>query len=142
LIDSFPFKVEVEAPFMLFSHRFGSVETLARAQQWLTELGFDVVKNDEPSHDASRLTLSVDFSKASAALALIDSIERSDPEGWPAYSAPSRTPHKAMSHAAACPIGHHDSNSCTPICWHSHEETSPADPVSTRVREYMLSRWE
>jgi hypothetical protein len=127
---------------MLFSHRFGSVETLARARQWLTELGFEVVKNDEPSHDVSRLTLNVDFSKASAALALIDSIERSDPEGWPAYSTPSRTRHSSAFHPAGCALGHLDTKSCSPICWHSHEETSPADPVSSKVREYMFSRWE
>jgi hypothetical protein len=127
---------------MLFSHRFGSVETLARAEHWLTELGFQVVKSVEPAHDRSRLTLNVDFSKASAALALIDSIERSDPRGWPANSTPSRALQGKESHPVACPQGHHDQKSCTPICWHSHEETSPADPVSSKVREYMLSRWE
>jgi hypothetical protein len=133
---------KVEAPSMLFSHRFGSVETLNRAQHWLTELGFEVVKNSEPAHDVSRLTLSVDFSKAAAALALIDSIERSDPEGWPSHSSPSRTPHDKPSQPAICAHGHHDHKSCTPICWHSHEDTSPADPVSSKVREYMFSRWE
>jgi hypothetical protein len=127
---------------MLFSHRFGSVETLNRAQNWLTELGFEVVKNDEPAHDVSRLTLNVDFSKASAALALIDSIERADPNGWPAFSTPSRTLHGKHTGPAGCPLGHEDQRSCSPICWHPGEETSPIDPVSTSVREYMLSRWE
>ncbi len=84
---------------MLFSHRFGSVETLSRAQYWLTHHGFEVVKTDEPSHDVSRLTLNVDFSKASAALALIDSIESSDPEGWPANSTPSRSLHMHSAHS-------------------------------------------
>ena len=127
---------------MLFSHRFGSVETLTRARNWLTELGFEVVKTDEPSHDVSRLTLNVDFSKASAALALIDSIERSDPEGWPAYSSPSRTSHGNKSQPDIRAHGHHDHTSCTPICWHPREETSPGDPVSSKVVEYMFSRWE
>jgi hypothetical protein len=127
---------------MLFSHRFGSVETLSRALGWLTHHGFEVVKSDDPSHDVSRLTLSVDFSKASAALALIDAIERSDPEGWPANATPSRTLRGQSSPPGACISGHKDHKSCTPICWHGGEETSPVDPVSTKVREYMFSRWE
>lgn len=127
---------------MLFSHRFGSVETLSRAQYWLTHHGFEVVKTDEPSHDVSRLTLNVDFSKAAAALALIDSIESSDPEGWPANSTPSRSLHMHSAHSrnqthATTPV-----KAGTPIHWHAREDSSPADPVSSKVREYMFSRWE
>jgi hypothetical protein len=127
---------------MLFSHRFGSVETLARAQYWLTRHGFEVVKADEPSHDVSRLTLNVDFSKAAAALALIDSIESSDPEGWPANATPSRSVRGHGSHSGSRVHGHHDQKSRTPICWHPREEAGAADPVSSKVAEYMFSRWE
>jgi hypothetical protein len=127
---------------MLFSHRFGSVETLNRAQSWLTELGFEVVESDEASHDVSRLTLSVDFSRASAALALIDSIERSDPRGWPGNTTPNGSPGANPSPRSTCSQGHHDRKSCTPICWHPGEESTPVDPVSSAVREYMFSRWE
>jgi hypothetical protein len=127
---------------MLFSHRFGSLETLSRAHYWLTRHGFEVVKTDDPAHDVTRLTLNVGYSKASAALALIDSIERSDPEGWPGISTPSRTPRFREMQAKPQARGRHSEHSSTPIHWHHHEETSPADPVSSRVREYMFSRWE
>ena len=127
---------------MLFSHRFGSVETLARAEHWLTELGFQVVKSVEPAHDRSRLTLNVDFSKASAALALIDSIEQSDPEGWPSFMTLPKTLHHHDAHTLH---GHHDPEHGprhTPIHWQKPEEPTSNDPVSSMVSEYMLSRWE
>lgn len=127
---------------MLFSHRFGSVETLSRAQFWLTHHGFEVVSPDEPSHDACRLTLRVGISQASAALALIDSMEQSDPEGWPANTTPPRSLHGHEAVVEAKVFGEQSSTPGTPIHWHAHEASSPADPVSTRVREYMLSRSE
>jgi hypothetical protein len=127
---------------MLFSHRFGSVETLSRARYWLTRHGFEVVKTDDPAHDVTRLTWNVDLSKASAALALIDSIEQSDPEGWPGFSTPSKILHGHRSHSKTMARGRQSRGTSTPIHWHHYEESSPADPVSTRVREYMLSRWE
>jgi len=127
---------------MLFSHRFGSVETLTRAKNWLTHHGFEVVNANEPSHDVSRLTLNVDFSQASAAFALIDSIERSDPDGWPSYSTPPRSIHSHAPHADTCSQGHHDHRSCTPICWHPREEAALSDPTHSKVAEYMFSRWE
>jgi hypothetical protein len=125
---------------MLFSHRFSSVETLSRAQYWLAHHGFEVVKADQPSHDPSRLTLHLDFSQASAALALIDSIELSDPEGWSAHA--TRLANELSSQSGECSQGHRDLKSCTPICWHPREEAIEADPVSSKMAEYMFSRWE
>jgi hypothetical protein len=127
---------------MLISHRFGSVETLSRAQYWLTRQGFEVVPPGDPAHDVSRLTLRVDFPKASAALALIDSIESSDPQGWPSNLTPSRKRLAHPSQEAIHPQGEFASKPGTPIHWHSGEETSPADPISSKIREYMFSRWE
>jgi hypothetical protein len=142
ILHLFNSKFDLEGPSMLLSHRFGSVETLSRARYWLTQLGFEVAQTDEPSHDVSRLTLNVDFSKASAALALIDSIERSDPEGWPANTTPSKSLHAHPSHAGTLPDSLHAAKAGTPIHWQRRDETSLADPVSSKVVEYMLSRWE
>ena len=125
---------------MLFSHRFGSVETLARARYWMDRLGFEVAPPDPASHDVSRLSLNVDFSQAAAAFALIDSIERSDPKGWPGFMTPTATLHAHEPHNGrhTCDRG----PSTEPIHWHKREEQAPADPVSCKVCEYMLSRWE
>jgi hypothetical protein len=127
---------------MLFTHRFGSVETLSRAQYWLTHHGFEVVPPADPAHDVARLTLNVEFSKTSAALALIDSIENADPRGWPSNTTPSRSLHAHSAHEPNPHQGEHARKAGTPIHWHSGEEASPADPVSSKIREYMFSRWE
>jgi hypothetical protein len=127
---------------MLFSHRFGSLESLSRARYWMTRLGFEVVPMDPETHDIARLSLNVNFSQASAALALIDSIEASDPEGWPGFMTPPKTIHARRTHAA------HDLRESTysparsPIHWHPREDATSHDPASSKVSEYMLSRWE
>ncbi len=125
---------------MLFSHRFGSVETLSRARYWMDRLGFEVAPPDPTSHDVSRLSLSVNFSQAAAAQALIDSIERSDPNGWPGHLTPPTALHGLDRHEA----GHtcDRAPSTEPIHWHKREEAATADPHSCKVCEYMFSRWE
>ena len=124
---------------MFFSHRFGSVETLSRARYWLTRHGFEVASTDPESHDASRLSIRVDFSQAAAAMALIDSIEHSDPEGWPGYLTPTRSfpgrEARTSDHQAHEPAR-------SPIHWHRRDDSTSADPESHKVCEYMFSRWE
>ena len=62
---------------MFMSHRFGSVETLVpRPIDWLTSLGFEVAPSDPDSHDRLSTQSEVGLAEASAALALIDSIEQ------------------------------------------------------------------
>jgi len=127
---------------MFISHRFGSVETLARARHWLTSLGFEVAPFDPNSHDFSRLTLKVGLSEASAALSLIDSFEASDPEGWPGYMTSPKTIHHHGGHIIPACFDHDHGPTKTPIHWQKPEETTAADPLSRKVSEYMFSRWE
>jgi hypothetical protein len=127
---------------MLFSHRFGSVETLSRARYWMTRLGFEIAPANPNSHDVSRLSFNIDFSQASAALALIDSIEATDPDGWPGITSPSKKFRSEKSHVSpSLEVIPHDPER-TPIHWHRRDDSSSADPVSSKVCEYMLSRWE
>jgi hypothetical protein len=127
---------------MLFSHRFGSVETLSRARYWMNRLGFEIAPNNEESHDVSRLSLNIDFTKVSAVMALIDSIEASDPEGWPGFWT---TKHKFHARHESNPVSSTDGRpepARTPIHWHHRDDAVSTDPDSTKVAEYMLSRWE
>ncbi len=127
---------------MLFSHRFGSVETLSRARYWMNRLGFEIAPVDPDSHDVSRLSLNIDFTKTAAAMALIDSIEASDPKGWPGF----RTPAQGFSSRVdSLDPANEDSQATparTPIHWHHRDETRLIDANSSKVSEYMLSRWE
>jgi len=128
---------------MLLTHRFGSVETLSRARYWLTRHGFEIEPVDFGPHDATRLALNVDFSQAAAALALIDSIEGSDPDGWPGmYDQPKTLHVHAPRPAGEIPVPGNGS-ARSPIHWHHHhDEATAADPSSCKFCEYMLSRWE
>ena len=127
---------------MLLSHRFGSADTLTRARFWLTQHGFEVAPEDAESHDVSRLSLNVNFSQASAALALIDSIEKSDPEGWPGMLTLPSVIHHHGEHSLLRDRRFDQPASKQEIHWHKVEETSHFDAISDKVREYMLSRWE
>ncbi len=126
---------------MIFSHRFGSVETLSRARFWMTRLGFEIAPTTPDSHDVSRLSLNVDFSKYSAAMALIDSIEASDPDGWPDFLTPSRK-FAARTDGDSAAMESPSTPVRSPIHFHLRDDSSASDPQSSKVVEYMLSRWE
>ncbi len=127
---------------MLITHRFGSAETLSRAKYWMDRLGFEVAPPDPESHDAARLSLNVNFSQAAAALALIDSIEKSDPNGWPGHLDPSRKLQfdESLATRHTCD----EARTTEPIRWNKGQEhdQAQAHPVSCKVCEYMFSRWE
>ncbi len=127
---------------MLFSHRFGSVETLSRARYWMNRLGFEIAPTTDEHHDVSRLSLNVDFSKAAAAMALIDSIEASDPEGWPGFMTPTRNVRFRPDAQHGHSLDEKSAPVRTPIGWHHRDEANTVDPDSSKVVEYMLSRWE
>jgi len=124
---------------MYLTHRFGSLETLDRARYWLIRHGFEVDQSDEAEHDETRLTMRLDLSEVSAALALIDSIEQTDPAGWPGWLDGPRTVHAHAPHAR--PVSGSVPGS-TPIHWQGRQDHPASDPLCCKVCEYMLSRWE
>ncbi|WP_435010165.1 hypothetical protein P12x_001395 [Tundrisphaera lichenicola] len=124
---------------MLLTHRFGSAETLDRARFWLNHHGIEVASTNTSNHDASRMAINVDLPRASAALALIDSIERSDPEGWPGLLDRTRAIHADEANPSR------DDGSgpaSTPIHWEARKDHPSSDPLCCKICEYMLSRWE
>ncbi len=127
---------------MLLSHRFGSLTTLSRASHWLTRHGFELVPPSGPSHDACRLTLNVNLPEAAAALALIDSFEHSDPEGWPSNTTRLQPSTWGLERGSHFPDESTSARSGSPIHWFSREEKSQVDPIAQSVCDYMLSRWE
>ncbi len=116
---------------MLLTHRFDSVQTLTRARFWLTTLGFEVAKCDTSRPDRPALSMVLDYPRATAARALIDSIEHSDPAAWPEIDREWGLAMDSVAGPAAKP---------TPIAWHSHEGHSADEAISCKVCEYMLSR--
>ncbi len=126
---------------MLYTHHFGSVATSSRARFWLNWHGFDVEHADLSAQDGSRLALNLDFSRASAAQALIDSIERSDPAGWPGLLSATKDLHAHGSHARPEEPASEAASRHAPIHWQSREDAA-GDPAAIKVSEYMLGRWE
>jgi len=127
---------------MLLTHHFGSVETLDRARQWLTHLGFEVANSDSPEHDRTRLVMNVDLSRVSAALALIDSVERADSLGWPGFHDLPTTLRAHGGHASEHPAPPSSTRATAPIHWQAHHEPPPVDPHCCKVCEYMFGRPE
>jgi len=127
---------------MFLTHRFGSVDTLDRARYWLTHHGFDVALANPAEHDETRLAMSLDLSQVSAALSLIDSIERADPQGWPGVFDLPKTLHAHGARAKRRPEELTSNTATTPIHWQAHEEHPSSDPLCCKICEYMLSKWE
>ncbi len=118
---------------MLLTHRFDSVQTLTRAHFWLTTLGFEVTKCDTSRPDRPALSMILDRPRATAAQAVIDSIEHSDSAAWPELHQEWTVAVKSASGSTA---------KSTPVAWHSREDHSADELISHKVCEYMLSRWE
>ena len=138
----------MEAPSMLFSHRFGSAETLTRAQYWLTHHGFEVVPNGRPgsrclpAHPQRRLLEGRGrprpdrLDRAFRPRGMAPGIPTPVPDSVARQLDPGRRAHPNDARPA------NDGGAGTPIHWHSRRGTDAADPLSSKVVEYMFSRWE
>jgi hypothetical protein len=127
---------------MFLTHRFGSVDTLDRARYWLTHHGFEVAQPNPEEHDETRLALSLELSQVSAALALIDSIERTDSRGWPGLHDRPKTPHGHRARSRNRPEQPTSVTATTPIHWRAHHEHPSTDPTCCKICEFMFSRPE
>jgi hypothetical protein len=71
-----------EAP-MYLTHTFAHRETLSRAQEWLTRLGFHPRQISSRSSSIPRLMIPVGPNNLAAAQILINVAESADPDGLP-----------------------------------------------------------
>jgi len=127
---------------MLLTHHFGSVETLERARNWLVQNGIEVVRSGSPEHDETRLVMRLGLPQVSAALALIDSVERADSEGWPGFH---DRPKKLHVHAAPSQKQAEElasTKAASPIHWEPRHEPPLSDPHHSKVAEFLFTRWE
>ena len=69
---------------MYLTHTFAHPETLSRAQNWLTQLGFHT-RQVAPSSGVSRLIVVDEPQRMAAARMLINAAENSDPDGFTAF---------------------------------------------------------
>ena len=69
------------------THRFHSVQTLARAQEWLGQIGITPDRIEVSSTGLPSMTVQTEFSRLPEVEMVINAAELTDPEGWPAHDA-------------------------------------------------------
>lgn len=98
------------------THRFHSVQTLARAQEWLGQIGISADRIEVSSTGLPSMTVQTDFSRMPEVEMVINAAELTDPDGWPAHDAlGSFTP---VQIAATPTSGEHERVHTSPIGWH------------------------
>ncbi len=98
------------------THRFHSVQTLARAQEWLGHIGISPDRIEVTSTGLPSLTVQTEFSRLPEVEMVINAVELTDPDGWPALG--SFGPTAPMQFAAAPASTPHDRVETSPIGWH------------------------
>ena len=98
------------------THRFHSVQTLARAQEWLGQTGITPDRIEVSSTGLPSMTVQTEFSRLPEVEMVINAAEMTDPEGWPALGA-FGTWEPFRIEAAPEPMPH-DRVHTSPIGWH------------------------
>jgi hypothetical protein len=124
---------------MLITHRFGSTDAFCRARYWLTKNGFAPEIREASPEAAPSLTMKVDFAQASAAIALMNSLDRAEADGWPGVST---THARWMDDPFTVANDSPSTSSASPIAWNGREPAAFIDPSARAVSDYMFSRWE
>jgi hypothetical protein len=70
---------------MYLTHTFAHRETLSRAHDWLTRLGFHPRQVHAPKSIIPRLMIPVEPDRLAAAHMLINVAESADPDGFPSF---------------------------------------------------------
>lgn len=98
------------------THRFHSVQTLARAQEWLEQIGITPDRIEVSSTGLPSMTISTDFARMPEVEMVINAAELTDPDGWPALD--EFAPGLPMQIAVTPdPVADEHVHS-TPIGWH------------------------
>ncbi len=98
------------------THRFRNTETLARAQQWLGEVGIPSDQIEISSTGLPSLTVSTNFAQTAEVSLILNAVELTDPEGWPSLDETSSAPFSIIAVAPDSPPVSEASTS--PIGWH------------------------
>ena len=98
------------------THRFHSVQTLARAQDWLGRIGIAADRIEVSSTGLPSMTVQTEFARMPEVEMVINAAEMTDPEGWPALGAFGRW--EPLRIAAAPEAMPHDRVHTSPIGWH------------------------
>jgi hypothetical protein len=102
-----------DSPMSMTTHRFHSVQTMARAQEWLGQIGIPADHIEVCSTGLPSMTVQTDFARLPAVEMIINAAEMTDPEGWPSWGASGH-----FEIAVAPPPAVEERLHTTPIGWH------------------------
>lgn len=128
---------------MYYTHYFANNESMLRARDWLSKLGFGPENMESHTHGIPRLSVAVEWDRWPVVEMLINAVERSDPRGWPGlwdvtHQAPVY-PAARMDEgmAEASPVG------TTAIGWHPNDrfEAAGDDQEGMDYAAGLRRRW-
>ena len=103
----------------LTTHRFQNFETLARAKEWLGQMGFPSDHIEVSSTGLPTMTIQTEFSRLPEVEMILNAAELTDPEGWPSYNELGNLRVKIVDVTPEpAPLTR---SSTTPIGWHPDE---------------------
>lgn len=126
---------------MYYTHHFASQATLDRARSWLLELGFPPSSLEVHTAGIPRISVAVEPARVSEVELLIDSLELSDPHGWPGLWEVAHQVHVNPPYVEAVELAHPQTSAATAIGWHPHDAPLGAAGDDDRVGEAMRRRW-
>jgi hypothetical protein len=99
----------------LTTHRFHSVQTMVRAQEWLEQIGIPADHIEVSSTGLPSMTVQTDFSRLPEVELVINAAEMTDPDGWPSLDMPGHFDIIAID--VAPPPSNEEQLHTTPIGW-------------------------
>ena len=123
---------------MYMTHQFAHRETLERACNWLSKLGFDSSRMEIHDEGALRLTFWGAVGEGMAVQSILNAIESSDPDGHPSVWDLAQRPFTPAAPRAAETVTEATvSAPPSPIGWHPLDVSSRIDADLLILRDAM-----
>ncbi|SIO24580.1 hypothetical protein SAMN05444166_3219 [Singulisphaera sp. GP187] len=128
---------------MYYTHYFANNESLLRARNWLSRLGFGPESMETHTHGIPRLSVAVDWGRWSVVEKLINAVERSDPRGWPGLWEVTHQAHVYPAPPKSEGMAVPSRTNTTAIGWHPNDrlDSSDEDSGTTDYVTGLNRRW-
>lgn len=122
---------------MYFIHHFAHLKSLARAQEWMSYLGFGPCELQVHPSATPWMTVSIDAAQRAEVQLLINALERSEPNSFPSFWDLGRRPALAVRHVRTDAPESSERPKASSIGWHPPDAESGYDPDLQRIRDAM-----
>ena len=108
------------------THHFAHPDTLARAERWLLQLGFERGQIESHSEGLPWLSVLVAPGRGEEAKTVFSAAEITDPSGWPSFWELARMPHAHTASAIVRQDQQPQTVGRSAIGWHPVSDDRPA----------------